>query len=1143
MLSRLPHSALLRLLGLLALFAPLGAAQSAPGIPTTPAVSPTPPTPSDPSSAPTATAAALIKPTPLPVLLTPLPTPAPDWKVESLAQPPQLIHPSVVCAAPDGRIFVAQDPIDMGQPSDATADSILVIHLDGKITKFAEGLHAVFGLYYLDGKLYVHHTPNFTVFTDRDSVGTERTELFTTNPNPNLAGKGFNDHIPSNLRLGMDGWFYMSTGDKGIFGATGADGSHAEIQGGGLIRFRPDGTHLEVYATGTRNHLDFAINSEDEIFTYDNTDDGNGWWTRVTHMVDGGFYGYPFDYKPQRPYTLWMMADYGGGSPTGAIAYNEDALPAEYRGNLFLCEWGRKQLLRLRVSRDGATYKIDERVQTDGRDFLTEGTKPFRPVGIALAPDGLSFYIADWNYGGWKSKTIAGRLLKVTYTGPSLAAPKPAWWVPAASGRPFTATTAELVAALGHPAQNVRLVAQRRLAERGAAVVPALKTLLADTTAPAHARWHAIWTLDAIDAGASARTEILQLAAEEPDVTVRAQAIRQLGTRRVATAVPALIAALTAPEALIRFRAATALGRIGQPAAVAALSSALGEKDLFARYAAFTALRKIGTAVPAAWSAIAAGLGSGNPAIREGTRFALREIYAEQNVNALADFVATPTADPEARAAALTFLADLHRKPLPWDGKWWGTQPVLREAPAPHTQNWAGTPRVLAAITAGLGDAPLPVRRAAVASVAIAGLADVAPQLRAMLATETDLELRRSLIRTLGNLHDSASGPLLAALLAAPGADAALVPEALAAAGQINDPASLAALIAFVQTRATAENLVLAAKALGATKAATAVPAAALLLRHPDAAVRTAASEALAAINGPSAIAVVVPLIHDPTTAVRLSAITTLGLLKARTLIPNLIALYAEPDLRPSIASALARMPDIRALDIYLETIASRDNALREQGRRAINSIRDSALPIIEQRHRETPFTGGALATLQRVYQTHEKALTGPLFEGNSKPVAPDDYARFALRQPGNAKNGRKLFVGEAGCIACHHADGLGANIGPALDSVGSLYGRAALIESVIYPSKQIFDGYHTVNVSMKNGDTFAGFLRYETAEEVLIVDVAGTQNHLPKPQIATRVESNISLMPEGLQSALSLAEFSDLISYLESLRGKADVK
>jgi glucose/arabinose dehydrogenase len=112
---------------------------------------------------------------------------------------------------------------------------------------------------------------------------------------------------------------------------------------------------LEIYSTGTRNYLDLVINSEDEIFTYDNTDDGLGWWTRVTHMVDGGYYGYPFDYrppesqplalaefrkhsdKPYKPYTLWRMDEFGGGAPTGGMSYNEDALPPEFVGNGFWC--------------------------------------------------------------------------------------------------------------------------------------------------------------------------------------------------------------------------------------------------------------------------------------------------------------------------------------------------------------------------------------------------------------------------------------------------------------------------------------------------------------------------------------------------------------------------------------------------------------------------------------------------------------------------------------------------------------------------------------------------------------------------------------------------------------------------------------
>src|SRR5205823_5907112 len=195
------------------------------------------------------------------------------------------------------------------------------------------------------------------------------------------------------------------------------------------------------------------INAEDEIFTLDNTDDGLGWWTRFTHMVDGGFYGYPYDYRPSRrdaegmekffkldkgakpfkPYTLWRAEEYGGGSPTGATGYNEDALPEEYRGNVFHSEWGKKQVERYVVEREGGTYRVVKR-----QPFLTAGGE-LRPVGIAVQPDGMGFYVCDWNYGGWMQKLDAGRLIKLTYTGPSHAAPKPAWFVPAAEGKSFTA--------------------------------------------------------------------------------------------------------------------------------------------------------------------------------------------------------------------------------------------------------------------------------------------------------------------------------------------------------------------------------------------------------------------------------------------------------------------------------------------------------------------------------------------------------------------------------------------------------------------------------------------------------------------------------------------------------------------------------
>ena len=154
----------------------------------------------------------------------------------------------------------------------------------------------------------------------------------------------------------MDGYFYVAVGDKGVYGAVGTDGRRVDLHGGGILRLRPDGTELEVYCTGVRNILDVALDAEDEIFTYDNTDE-HDWMSRLTHMVDGGFYGYPYDFVPRRPYTLWMMADYGGGAATGATCYTEDALPPEYHGDLFLADFGKRQVLRVTVARDGATFR------------------------------------------------------------------------------------------------------------------------------------------------------------------------------------------------------------------------------------------------------------------------------------------------------------------------------------------------------------------------------------------------------------------------------------------------------------------------------------------------------------------------------------------------------------------------------------------------------------------------------------------------------------------------------------------------------------------------------------------------------------------------------------------------------------------
>src|SRR4029453_625796 len=91
----------------------------------------------------------------------------------------------------------------------------------------------------------------------------------------------------------------------------------------------------------------------------------------------------------------------------------------------------------------------------------------FRPVGICLSPDAMSLYICDWNHLDTKEKVEVGRLLKLTYTGKSHAAPKPQWYPPAATGRAYEATVEELADALRHPSRSAPMTAQRALPRPG----------------------------------------------------------------------------------------------------------------------------------------------------------------------------------------------------------------------------------------------------------------------------------------------------------------------------------------------------------------------------------------------------------------------------------------------------------------------------------------------------------------------------------------------------------------------------------------------------------------------------------------------------------------------------------------------------
>ena len=1051
------------------------------------------------------------------------PPAAPGWKVELLAEAPAINHPSVVCSAPDGRVFVAEDPMDIRAdvPASAARGRIVCLHPDGHTTVFAERLHAVFGMQYLEGKLYVLHNPKFSVFTDVDGVGKARTELIEqTNPNP--WALDWNDHVPANFRLAMDGWFYIAVGDKGLFGARGTDGRTLNLHGGGIVRIRPDGTGLELFSTGVRNILDVALGAEDDIFTYDNTDE-HDWMGRLTHMVERGAYGYPHDFVPRRPYTLWMMHDFGGGAATGLECYTGDALPAEFRGNLFLADFGKRQVIRAQIERAGATWRV-----VKSAELFPNPPEDFRPVGIAWTADERGLLVCDWQHRDEKANVQAGRVWRATFTGAAVAE-RPAWFVAAASGREFSATDAELLAALGHPSRSVRLTAQRRLAERKSAQ-PALMALLKNPAAPSPARQHALW---ALDGDADARTEIIELVKGDADLAVRRQAARVLGLRRVAESAEALAAVVrdASADASLRFHAATALGRIRDETAIPALIGALDQADSFARFAAFTALNEIGRAHPGAWASIAACLENGNAQIREAAAFALRDSFDAKLVDALAALAAV-SKDPAVRETALRLLAPLVRQQPEWKGEWWAYHPALVPPPK-GTVEWPGTKPVLAALTAALADAAPAVRLAAIEGLQAADARDAAPALRELFASEPDAAVRRAALRTLATFKDTATAPLVAALLHQPPADVELVREAIRAAGTFGDKEAAAALAQLVRSGHAARAEAIAA--LSTVRDADSLPAFSAALGDSDAAVRLAAIKALGESKHADALTALRPVLESKSPDERPALARALGNFSQPEAVPLLLRLWSEKDTRTDALASLARHGDARALDAYLDGLASANPSVREQCRKALGGIRAEVLTPLEAR--AATLAPVVLAELREVYRDDDAAKKGPLFASTGKMPSPEDYARFALETPGDIVRGQRVFFDEAGvgCLRCHQVNGHGAAVGPEMTTIGAQFPRREFVDAILNPGKTVREGYQLFVIETRDGQTHAGMIRSENADTLTLVDAAGQSQTFAKRDIATRTGSQLSLMPQGLHAGLTLEQFADLTAFLES--------
>ena len=285
-----------------------------------------------------------------------------------------------------------------------------------------DGLERPHGLDLHDGWLYVAETDAVGRIRFLEDGGRVSGDYERIVPDLPVGG----NHWTRTLRFGSDGWMYVSIGSSCNV-CEESDPRRAAI-----VRYRPDGSGGEIFATGLRNAVGFDWRpGTTELYATENGRDllGDDFPPcELNRVVRGGFYGWPYANGDRIP-----DPDFGRGNeerirasippvhefrahtaPLGITFVRGSRAPAAYRGAALVAQhgsWNRSEkdgyrVVSLHFSDDG---QIEERDFAVG--FESDEHVIGRPVDVAVGPDG-AFYVSD---------DYARAIYRIAWSGPDEA--------------------------------------------------------------------------------------------------------------------------------------------------------------------------------------------------------------------------------------------------------------------------------------------------------------------------------------------------------------------------------------------------------------------------------------------------------------------------------------------------------------------------------------------------------------------------------------------------------------------------------------------------------------------------------------------------------------------------------------------------
>ena len=159
--------------------------------------------------------------------------------------------------------------------------------------------------------------------------------------------------------------------------------------------------------------------------------------------------------------------------------------------------------------------------------------------------------------------------------------------------------------------------------------------------------------------------------------------------------------------------------------------------------------------------------------------------------------------------------------------------------------------------------------------------------------------------------------------------------------------------------------------------------------------------------------------------------------------------------------------------------------------------------------------------------------LAKETLQENSRPARAEVLKRYGptINKPGDKLKGRDLFVSH--CSSCHRLDGAGTALGPDLAALSNRAPQTYL-NGILDPNQGVDGNWIQFIAKTKNALTIMGSVTEETSASVTITGLSGERTKIAKNDLVSLVSTGRSLMPEGLESVISIQQMPDLLAYLQ---------